>query len=159
MPATPPHSRLKELYRDLARRLHPDVNVELDEKRKNLWHQVQEAYENRDVERLETLSLMSGVLDKEARPGQSLGALKEFYLNLCQGLKRLKAQISECRKDPAWKFEKARHHADQLENFRYQMAIQMEDERAELLELVEEAEFQIERWKRPAGKRRRNRGR
>ncbi len=54
-------SRLKTLYRALARKLHPDVNLELDQKRKDLWQQVQDAYETKDVERLETLSAMNEI--------------------------------------------------------------------------------------------------
>ncbi|HAT12139.1 MAG TPA: hypothetical protein DCS97_16505 [Planctomycetes bacterium] len=47
---------LKHLYRDLAKRLHPDANPQQSERERQLWQQVQEAYGDGDLERLRILA-------------------------------------------------------------------------------------------------------
>ena len=54
---------LRRLYRMLVRRLHPDLNGELDENGKLYWERVQTAYANCDVAELEALAVLT-----EARP-------------------------------------------------------------------------------------------
>src|SRR4051812_47418466 len=53
---TPDDARRRSLYRDLARKLHPDLNPSLSSHERDLWHEVRAAYEARDLEALETLS-------------------------------------------------------------------------------------------------------
>ncbi len=47
---------LKRLYRDLAKRLHPDANPDQDDRARQQWHQVQEAYRDGDLKRLRVLA-------------------------------------------------------------------------------------------------------
>jgi hypothetical protein len=47
---------LKRLYRDLARRLHPDANPTQGEREQALWQRVQEAYRDGDLARLRVLA-------------------------------------------------------------------------------------------------------
>ena len=42
----------KALYRTIVRRLHPDHHGHMDETRRNLWHETQEAYRRRDLNAL-----------------------------------------------------------------------------------------------------------
>ena len=44
-PVKDEQSRIKELYRLLVRRLHPDTQTERDTEVSMLWHEVQEAYD------------------------------------------------------------------------------------------------------------------
>jgi hypothetical protein len=45
-------TRLKEIYRQLVRRLHPDARTDAKDGVEAIWHEVQEAYVKGDVERL-----------------------------------------------------------------------------------------------------------
>src|SRR5436305_14467822 len=45
--------RVKEIYRRLVRRLHPDLRADGDATVSSLWHEVQEAYAAGDVSRME----------------------------------------------------------------------------------------------------------
>jgi len=58
MNAAPDNSELKKLFRKLSKILHPDINPDLPEKYRLLWHRVHEAYKNCDVEELKTIELM-----------------------------------------------------------------------------------------------------
>lgn len=51
---------LKSLYKALIKKLHPDINDDLSESDLILWHKVNEAYKNGDLEELRVLSLLKG---------------------------------------------------------------------------------------------------
>jgi peptidoglycan hydrolase CwlO-like protein len=50
---------VKEIFRSLAKILHPDVNKNLDEEMMELWLKVKEAYENNE---LMTLIILEGIV-------------------------------------------------------------------------------------------------
>lgn len=54
--------RIKEIFRELAKRLHPDVNKNLSETMMDLWFKVQEAYENND---LTALIILQGMVKND----------------------------------------------------------------------------------------------
>lgn len=57
---------LKNIYRRLIKKLHPDLNKESSEKNKNLFLQVTRAYENGDLETLKNLELLTNeIVEKE----------------------------------------------------------------------------------------------
>src|SRR6476661_8451115 len=53
--------RVKELYRTLVRRLHPDLRADGSAVVSALWHEVQEAYGASDVARMELLLALSDI--------------------------------------------------------------------------------------------------
>ncbi|MGK5086548.1 J domain-containing protein [Bdellovibrionota bacterium FG-2] len=144
-----PNSRLKTLYRALARKLHPDVNTKLDQKHKDLWHQVQDAYEGRDIERLETLSALSELFDENTKSVESISSLKNLYEELRSGLRHLQRQINRCNKDMAWSFEKTQKHPKKMQRLREKIASQMRAEKSEILDYIAYGERQIQQWKTP----------
>jgi hypothetical protein len=52
-------NKIKEIFRSLAKILHPDVNKNLNEEMMELWLKVKEAYENND---LMTLIILEGIV-------------------------------------------------------------------------------------------------
>lgn len=57
---------LKNIYRRLIKKLHPDLNKESSEKNKNIFLQVTRAYENGDLETLKNLELLTNeIVEKE----------------------------------------------------------------------------------------------
>ena len=57
---------LKNIYRKLIKKLHPDLNKENAIKNKNLLLQVTQAYENGDLETLRNLELLTDeIIEKE----------------------------------------------------------------------------------------------
>jgi hypothetical protein len=57
--ASPTNSKeLRDLYKQLAKQLHPDVNANLTDRQKELWHIVQQAYDAGDLEKLRTIPIV-----------------------------------------------------------------------------------------------------
>lgn len=96
---------LQTLYRQLARRLHPDLNPLQKERKRNLWLQVAEAYRNGELEELRALNLL---LDTEtsapdagdARPSM-LDALRRRD-ELRAHIERALAQLAHIKSMPPY---------------------------------------------------------
>src|SRR5256884_1264256 len=63
--------RVKEIYRRLGRRFHPDLRADGDAAGSSLWHEVQEAYVAGDLARMEPLLALRG-LSGAPRAGTTL---------------------------------------------------------------------------------------
>lgn len=100
-----PDQRLKTLYRTLVRRLHPDFQKKADVRLINLWHDVQEAYQAQNLERLEALASMCEFYNSGSFEALSVSAILTAQVDLRLQTKSLRAQINECKTcDPAWDF-------------------------------------------------------
>jgi hypothetical protein len=97
-------ARVKELYRRLVRRLHPDLRADGSADVSALWHEVQEAYAASDVARMEILLALSNMraneLDNETSLSQMGGALVE----LKRSLRALEKSLLEAEEEEAWNF-------------------------------------------------------
>ena len=107
-------TRVKEIYRILVRRLHPDLKAKRDVKVSTLWHEIQEAYHARNLERLETLLAVTEMQEgrnANIRLSQMQGALIEIK----RTLRAVQSSLGLAKKDPAWGFSLSENH-DLLEN-------------------------------------------
>jgi chromosome segregation ATPase len=95
-------SRLKELYRALVRRLHPDTQNSTTPQHVEWWHQVQMAYASGDAEQLEVLLTLCETEQKQTTTSVSL--LMRMTRHLRSSLRTLQGRLRECRRDPAWRF-------------------------------------------------------
>jgi len=96
-------SRLKDLYRQLVRRLHPDARTDAKDGVGTLWHEVQEAYAKGDLERLERLFALSEVTAGEVA-GTSLSQMAAALRELRRSIQAMLRSLSGAKKDMAWKF-------------------------------------------------------
>jgi len=100
----PKDSRLKDLYRELVRTLHPDQGGHMTPERMHLWHEVQDAYRKGDLARMEILHSKSGLvtdLTSAATPISRLLSIADLFE---KSLRDLKRQMRPAMNDPAWKF-------------------------------------------------------
>ena len=131
--AAPAHAskRLKELYRAVVRRLHPDSQREMTAQKTEWWHQAQTAYEAGDVEQLEVILTLCEIDDSGTTAHTSASLLQRITAQLKNSLREIKRQISGQRRDPAWNFSRRtdldelavqtrRTLRDDLERMRYQ---------------------------------------
>ena len=100
---TPQRSaELRNIFRLLAKQLHPDVNPELTDDQISLWHKVKDAYHAGDLERLKALQI---AYEKELKGTdellQQLTAEQLELRNnvLSEGIKVLSKEIEQIRED------------------------------------------------------------
>lgn len=103
-PENPAKSRLKELYRLLARRLHPDAQREMTPQKAEWWHQAQAAYEAGDVDQLEVILTLCEISDHGTTSFTSASLLQRIIRQLRRSLSLVKSQTREFRHNPAWNF-------------------------------------------------------
>lgn len=144
-PSSPPKkgtSRLKELYRALVRRLHPDMRADSNAQVSALWHEVQLAYQHGNEERLETLLAMSDMQADNISASTPVSQLHAIRKELKSNLAAIRRELNKIRKDIAWNFE-------QSDRARMQRRIQqqLDSEIAFVQEELTEMERMIERWK------------
>ena len=97
---------LKDLYRSLVRRLHPDLNPRQTPGDRELWLQVQRAYANRDVGQLESLYIMKGNPSIAGAPFTSVWSIQLAYRRLKGQLHEIQVETRQLQKEAAWEFEK-----------------------------------------------------
>jgi hypothetical protein len=119
--ASPTRSaELRKIFKILAKQLHPDVNPNLTETQKELWHKVKAAYDQGDVDQLKALQL---VYENEIKGSESdrqemseseiqlrNEVLKESIKILSEEIKQIRSvfpfDIEDQIKDEEWVFEK-----------------------------------------------------
>jgi hypothetical protein len=95
--------RLKELYRRLVRRLHPDLRADGSAAVSALWHEVQEAYAAGDVARMEILLALSDIEAKRTAD-QTLSQMHAVRAELLRALRALEKSLLEAEAEDAWDF-------------------------------------------------------
>jgi hypothetical protein len=112
----PAAKHMRDLYRQLVRVLHPDVNADLTDEQKRLWHEVQEAYEWGDVRRLELLHRAvtnsdSAQIRLETIP---IGDLMALRRGIEARLRSIGRSLRAAKKHPAWDFSAIRQQPKKL---------------------------------------------
>lgn len=98
-------ARVKELYRVLVRRLHPDTGKSRNDPNiQRLWHDLQNAYAAQDVERLEVLLAMTDLHESGSAIRSTLFHLRKVAKEMENAVRELKARFREARTSPAWAF-------------------------------------------------------
>jgi hypothetical protein len=143
-PARPERSRLKELYRTLVRRLHPDTQADANPQVSALWHEVQEAYNRGDVDRLETLLALSELHAGALNNSTSASQLHAVRAELKANLNAIRRALRKARKHPAWQFEKR-----DLRELEGRIRRQMEYDIRILRKDLADMEVTIDEWKQP----------
>jgi hypothetical protein len=102
-PRLPIDARVKELYRRLVRRLHPDLRADGSADVSALWHEVQEAYAANDIARMEILLAVS---DIEARRihDQTFSQMQIVLAELGRARVALEKSLLEAEREDAWDF-------------------------------------------------------
>jgi hypothetical protein len=138
--------RLKELYRHLVRRLHPDTGKAPDPFLESLWHDLQEAYKNRDLERMELLLAITDVNTGGDAVQSTLFHIRLVSRKLGDTLAGLKKRIGGIRKSEAWKFWHAKDRKQAETALRKAANARVEKEEMNLAQL----EAEVAWWKSQA---------
>ena len=92
---------LKKIYKQLAKKLHPDMNVKVTKKQEQLWSLVQDAYKRGDLELLKSLEHIAGELSDqlEDAKGDTMSILREKIVWISRRIKQFEGQIKTMRKN------------------------------------------------------------
>jgi hypothetical protein len=105
--AEPVDIRVKQLYRLLVRRLHPDLRADGSAAASALWHEVQDAYAATDIAQLEILLALSDIQANPFRDDMSVSQMRAVVDELNRALFALEDSLRQARNDDAWDFARA----------------------------------------------------
>jgi len=118
--ATPKDDRVKELYRRLVRRLHPDLRADGSAAVSLLWHEVQEAYAASDVAQMEILLALSDI-EANRIADRTLSQLHAARAELARALRALEKSLLEAEGEDAWDFARIGPNAELRERVERQL--------------------------------------
>jgi hypothetical protein len=96
--------RVKELYRLLVRRLHPDLRADGSATVSGLWHEVQEAYAATDIAHLEILLALSDIESDRFSDQTSVSQMRAVLAELARAIFALEDSLRQARDENAWNF-------------------------------------------------------
>lgn len=118
-------SELKQLYRRLARRLHPDVSKADEAVTQRRWEQLQTAYDAEDLDKLRALEAICDADDTGLSIKLGLANLNTWADYHQELLKPLQSAMRDAKKHPAWGF----NGFEKNELIRYKKEIEVDFER------------------------------
>ncbi len=149
-PATREESRIKEIYRVLVRRLHPDLRADGDATVSAIWHEVQEAYERQNLDRLETLLALTE-MESGTNGGQaSLSQMRLAAAEIERAFRAIRRSLGEAKRDPAWGFSRNPYHGPMETRIRREMEESLDQLRWTLSGLDRTIEAWSRSWHSPS---------
>jgi len=97
-------SAAKEIYRRLVQRLHPDRGGAWSAARERLWHEVQHAWANFDIDWLSRLEVEWESANDVLGPTSPLSRLRVAIEELQAARRDIERKLREYRQAPAWRF-------------------------------------------------------
>jgi hypothetical protein len=146
----PQQSRVKELYRLLVRRLHPDMRADGNAEVSALWHEVQEAYDAGNVDRLEMLLAFTDIQSNTAGEHTTLFQMRSVLAELRSAFNALQRNLRAAKKDHAWNFARL----DDRSMVEARVRREMETTLAWHEDQLRQLEALIAKWSAPAKPRR-----
>ena len=129
-PPRQPSSRLKDLYRLIVRKLHPDLQKEMTPQKTEWWHQAQAAYAAEDIDQLEIILCFCEIDEQQSIRNTSLSVLQRITSALKSSLRPLRRELKECQQESAWHF--SRKKAPELFALARGLKIELEQDIKEL---------------------------
>jgi galactokinase len=148
--SSPSDDYIKAIYRRLVRVLHPDSNREMTEAHKTLWHEVQTAYEDKNLSRLQQLmQKLEGdsplVVDFATIPISHIMALRS---EVEKQLRQVRRDLAEARKEPWWNFRSILVSAKRLRTMRHEVAAAIAADASMIHATQRRVERQLALWER-----------
>lgn len=150
-------ARLKELYRVLVRRLHPDTGKSRNDPRtRQLWHDLQRAYADGDLDQLEVLLVITDLSGGGDAGRSTLFHLREVANAIDERIRAMRKKLRQMKKTDAWGFRHAKDRDEACRRLLEDERFLLEEERGMVAML--EAECEKIRATRRVGRGRRGRG-
>jgi hypothetical protein len=135
----------KAIYRRLVQHLHPDRGGEFTAVRKRLWHEVQQAWAERDSDWLARLEVEWETANEVLGPNSPVGRLQRAVRELHSARRDTEKKLRQYRKSPSWRFslnvrKRGELRAKTTMNFDHDIAL--------LQQRLDYLLFTIEGWER-----------
>jgi hypothetical protein len=144
----PINDPLRSLFRDIAKRLHPDAAGKMSPVAEELWHEAQAAYQEKDIERLRSiLARVQTQLEHHSIATLPVGRILALIDSLKKSARLLGNEIRRSKKDIAWRFSVAT--AAERVPIKKRIARDLASEMAELRTAVTRTEAAIQDFERP----------
>lgn len=144
--------KVRDLYRKLCVRLHPDTGGKFNAETEKLWHQLQHAYEHQDLDGLEAIQAGLEIRLDPLGKHVSCSQLAAVMADLKQGVNSIRAMMRHARQDAAWGF--AAWSAADRQRAERQIAAQFTQDQSLLTGELQYIEGIIRRWGKPAPNKR-----
>ena len=96
--------KLKAVYRDICRRLHPDADGADTSEELEIWHQVQEAYRQNDLEQLEILRAKTDIAQNGINQNTPISHIQHMTEEYKEARSSVRNLIRRARYSVAWGF-------------------------------------------------------
>lgn len=144
--------QLKDVYREICKKLHPDTGGEFDQRTSALWHDAQEAYKDEDIDKLRSLlavcEMRGGAVPSTANCWQIL----EIQSHFKSGVQSLRSVLRDAKRHPGWDF--INWSGKDLEQRRRRVAVELENDIIELTDILEETTAKLDRLRTPPAPKR-----
>jgi DNA replication initiation complex subunit (GINS family) len=143
-------ARVKEIYRILVRRLHPDTGRDRSNPQtRRLWDDLQDAYASQDLERLEVLLAITDLHENGSAVRSTLYHIRQVARQLRTQLDGLKLRLLQAKKSPAWTLWHAKNRESAEKKLRATVEKRVESAKIQLADL----EAEVARWKEEADRK------
>jgi hypothetical protein len=97
-------ARIRDIYRKLCFKLHPDTGCDFNAENSRLWHHIQEAYQKNDLDRLlaiqASLDMKQDPMSSHISCAQILAVIDDFK----NGLRSVRALVRNAQRESSWRF-------------------------------------------------------
>ena len=142
------NARVKDLYRSLVRKLHPDSQGQMTPEKLEWWHEVQEAYAGADIARLEQILTQCELQDGSTAAHASVSLLQRLTAQFKTSLRVVRRELTVYRRNPAWRFSQSSDRAA----IERQIRAELEVEASDLAQMIADAEHLFQLWARQAAR-------
>lgn len=126
------NARLKTCYRNLAKRLHPDHSDLEESIREKRWHEIQEAYQNNDLEALVRVEAICDMDDTGLSAKLGLARLNDLAAYHQSHLRPIRDALRAAKQDIAFGFAKKGPSG----NVKRHVTTDLKEERMEVKDMV-----------------------
>ncbi|MFA7231413.1 MAG: J domain-containing protein [Victivallaceae bacterium] len=97
-------TRIKDIYRKLCFKLHPDTGCDFNAENSRLWHQIQEAYQNNDLDRLQAIQASLDMKQNPMAPHISCTQILAVINDFKNGVRSVRSLVRKAKQESSWRF-------------------------------------------------------
>lgn len=142
--------KLKETFRRLTLRLHPDRVSSASRQYVELWHELQGAYGSGDLDALLRIEAKCDIHDRTVSDDTPVSLINDVIEETRETLRAVRSFIRRAKREPEWGFARTGHNSGTLA---LEIDSTLWQREVWLLRLIEELDETVKQWSRRPGRR------